>query len=134
MWLQSHGYATYAKKLRLIARRPSDKPLNLIPTENRRNGHNASGWKNDIIGINGFDERIRSAGENPELGDRLKHTGIKARRIRYSALCVHLSHESGFNDGPVSDTTREIQNQTRQNNSRCTEYGIGQSKQNANSL
>ena len=94
----------------------------------------ASGWKNDIIGVNGFDERIRGGGEDLELGDRLKHAGIKARRIRYSAVCVHLSHESGFNDGLVSDITREIQNQTRQNNSRYTEYGINQSKQNANSL
>ena len=122
------------EKLRLIARWPFDKLLNLIPTKNRWNGHNASGWKNDIIGVNGFDERIRGGGEDLELGDRLKHAGIKARRIRYSAVCVHLSHESGFNDGLVSDIAREIQNQTRQNNSRYTEYGINQSKQNANSL
>ena len=89
MWLQSHGYPTYAKKLRLIARWPFNALLNLIPTENRWNGHNASGWKSDIISVNGFDERILDGGEDKEIGDRLKNSGVRVKRIRYSAVCVH---------------------------------------------
>ena len=124
VWLQSHGYPTYAKKLRLIACWPFNKLLNLMPTENRWNGHNASGWKSDIVSVNGFDERIQDGGEDLEIGDRLKHAGIKARRIRYSAVCVHLSHEFGFDDSLVTDETREIQNQTILTNSRYTDFGI----------
>ncbi len=124
MWLQSHGYPTYAKKLRLIARWPFNRLLNLIPTENRWNGHNASGWKTDIVSVNGFDERIHDGGEDLELGDRLKNAGVKARRIRYSAVCVHLSHAYGFDDNIVTDATRQIQNETKSGLSQYTRYGI----------
>ena len=124
MWLQAHGYPTYAKKLRLIAKWPFNTLLNLIPTENRWNGHNASGWKSDIVKGNGFDERIMEGGEDLEIGDRLKHAGIKPKRIRYSAVCVHLSHDFGFDDNLVTDTTRDIQNQTKLTNSCYTDFGI----------
>ncbi len=124
MWLQSHGYPTYAKKLRLIARWPFNALLNLIPTENRWNGHNASGWKTDIIKVNGFDERIQNGGEDLEMGDRLKNSGVKVTRIRYSAVCVHLSHAFGFDDNIVNEATRLIQNETKSAFNTYTDHGI----------
>ena len=124
MWLQSHGYPTYAKKLRLIARWPFNKLLNLIPTQNRWNGHNASGWKSDIIKVNGFDERIMEGGEDLEFGDRLKQAGVYAKRVRYSAVCVHLSHAFGFDDSLVTKETRAIQNETLASKSKYTLFGI----------
>lgn len=124
MWLQTHGYPTYAKKLRLIARWPFNKLLNLIPTKNKWNGHNASGWKSDIIKVNGFDERIIQGGEDREFGDRLKQAGVRARRIRYSAVCVHLSHEFGVDDNLITEETRAIQNETLSSHSQYTTHGI----------
>ena len=124
MWLQSHGYPTYAKKLRLIARWPFNALLNLIPTENRWNGHNASGWKSDIISVNGFDERILDGGEDKEIGDRLKNSGVRVKRIRYSAVCIHLSHIFGFDDSVITEATRLIQNETKSMFSKYTDHGI----------
>lgn len=124
MWLQAHGYPTYAKKLRLIAHRPFNTLFNLIPTENRWNGHNTSGWKSDIINVNGFDGRIQEGGEDLETGDRLKNSGVKVKRIRYSAVCVHLSHIFGFDDNVITESTRLIQNETKSMLNKYTDYGI----------
>ena len=36
----------------------------LTPTTPSWNGHNASGWKKDILAINGFDERMQYGGQD----------------------------------------------------------------------
>ena len=56
------------------------------------NGHNSSGWKADIVRVNGFDERMEWGGEDREMGERLMNHGIRGKRIRFRAVCVHLDH------------------------------------------
>jgi GT2 family glycosyltransferase len=71
--------------------------LNTItPTNASWNGHNASGWKKDIVAVNGFDERMQYGGQDRELGERLFNYGIKSKQLRYSAVCVHLDHPRGY--------------------------------------
>lgn len=123
MWLQANGYPDTAKKLRLVAVWPFSSLLNMIPTRNKWNGHNASGWKSDILNVNGFDERIFYGGEDLEMGDRLKHAGVKVTRVRYTAVCIHLPHEFG-NNPELKAESIAIQNDTVRTQSRYTNYGI----------
>ncbi|MCL1886590.1 MAG: glycosyltransferase [Betaproteobacteria bacterium] len=124
VWLQQNGYPDTAKKLRLVLKRPFSNLFNLIPTKNKWNGHNASGWKKDIIGVNGFDERIKHGGEDRELGDRLKHAGVKVKRIRYTAVSIHLSHGTNYNDGAYNPDNIAIHSETLRTESRFTSFGI----------
>lgn len=125
VWLMAHGYPDYAKKLRLICKGPWGKIFNfLFRNKGDWNGHNASGWKSDIVAVNGFDERMKYIGEDCEMGDRLKHAGIKVGHVRYTAVIVHLSSLLGIGDAEERKNNLAIKNATKQERKRYTEYGI----------
>lgn len=52
------------------------------------NGHNASGWMEDVMRVNGYDERMEYGGQDREFGERLVNCGITGLQIRYSAICL----------------------------------------------
>jgi hypothetical protein len=96
-WLKSNGLKSSFKNNKLSSSRFKSWFLNNVtPTNASWNGHNASGWKKDIIAINGFDERMQYGGQDRELGERLFNYGIKSKQIRYSSICVHLDHPRGY--------------------------------------
>jgi glycosyltransferase involved in cell wall biosynthesis len=71
--------------------------LNAITTTKPTwNGHNASGWKQDLICVNGFNERMQYGGGDRELGERLVNFGLRGKQIRYSAIVLHLEHPRGY--------------------------------------
>lgn len=124
-WLVAHGYPDYAKKLRLIAKGPWGKIFNfLFKTKNEWNGHNSSGWKNDLMSVNGFDERMKYIGEDCEMGDRLKHSGVKVKRVRYTAVCVHLYPLFGTGDEESRKNNLGIKQETKRDRKRFTKHGI----------
>lgn len=124
-WLIQHGYPVNGKKLRLTASGLMADVYNaLIPTAKTWNGHNASGWKKDILAVNGFDERMQYGGEDCEMGDRMKFNGIKVKRIRYTAICVHLDHARGYVTDEMRAKNKQIRKNTQQQKKRYTEYGI----------
>ncbi|KMT65707.1 glycosyltransferase family 2 protein [Catenovulum maritimum] len=126
-WLMKNGYPAKGKKLRLTASGFQAKLCNwLIPTAKTWNGHNASGWKADIIKVNGFDERMQYGGEDCEMGDRLKFSGLKVKRIRYSAICVHLDHARGYVNQAMKDKNKAIRNETIKDKKTYTHFGISQ--------
>ena len=85
-WLKQHGLKPSLKNNKITAKGFKKKLLNLLtPTRASWNGHNSSGWKEDILNANGYDERMQYGGEDRELGERLFNMGIKAKQIRYSA-------------------------------------------------
>src|ERR1700690_396072 len=47
------------------------------------NGGNASTWKEAILRINGFDERMEYGYEDRELGVRLINLGLRSKSVRY---------------------------------------------------
>jgi glycosyltransferase involved in cell wall biosynthesis len=56
---------------------------------------NMSFWRDDLLKINGFDERMEGYGaEDRELAARLENTGLKRRALKWAALAVHLWHNS----------------------------------------
>lgn len=96
-WLKAHDLPASHKTLKLTARGRKARFLNAItPTSPTWNGHSASGWKSDILAVNGYDERMQWGGLDRELGERLENAGIRGKQIRYSAVCVHLDHGRGY--------------------------------------
>ena len=50
-------------------------------------------WKEDIIKVNGFDERYTSWGrEDSDIAMRMMHAGFKRINLKWAALCYHLHH------------------------------------------
>lgn len=124
-WLKSKGLKRSFKNNKLTSTGIKENILNWItPTEATWNGHNSSGWKDDIIRVNGFDERMQYGGEDRELGERLFNLGIKAKQLRYTAICVHLDHERGYVQSEMLEKNKKIRKATKDNKALVTKYGI----------
>ncbi|MDP3433251.1 MAG: glycosyltransferase family 2 protein [Bacteroidota bacterium] len=62
-------------------------------TYKRLRGCHMAFWKEDLIKINGFDERYTSWGrEDSDIAMRMMHTGVKRINLKWAALCYHLYH------------------------------------------
>lgn len=124
-WLIKHGVKPSFKFMKLTAGPIRQKVYNFLTTTNRTwNGHNASGWKSDILKVNGFDVRMRYGGLDAEFGWRLKHLGIQAKQIRYSAVCVHLDHARGYVNDEDWRRNRSIRHRTVNEKLSVTPAGI----------
>jgi glycosyltransferase involved in cell wall biosynthesis len=124
-WLKSRGLSKSIKNYKLIANGFWAPLLDKItPTNPSWNGHNASGWKSDILEINGFNEEMQYGGEDRELGERLFNFGIKSKQIRYSAICVHLDHERGYVNEAAWKKNQAIRDYTIKNKVIKTTHGI----------
>jgi len=124
-WLKQNGLPKKFKKKKLIADAEKAAFLNKITTTKASwNGHNSSGWKKDILAVNGFDERMQYGGEDREMGHRLFFRGIKGIQIRYSAVCVHLDHERSYKNDAIIAINKKIRKETKFTKSIWTPYGI----------
>ncbi|MDG1572365.1 glycosyltransferase family 2 protein [Robiginitalea sp. M366] len=124
-WLKHLGIPKTFKNNKLTARGFLSKILNtLTPTNASWNGHNSSGWKKDILNVNGFDERMQYGGQDRELGERLMNFGIKSKQLRYSAVCVHLDHKRGYKTPESLAKNAAIRKETRKDRKVWTYYGI----------
>ncbi|WP_276390195.1 glycosyltransferase family 2 protein [Eudoraea chungangensis] len=124
-WLKDMGIPKTFKNNKLTAKGFVSKLFNTFtPTNSSWNGHNSSGWKRDILNVNGFDERMRYGGEDREFGERLLNFGIKSKQLRYSAVCVHLDHERGYKTPEAIARNMVIRKEVRQKRSVWTYYGI----------
>ena len=125
-WLKSQGLPRGKRSLKLWAQ-PGwrERLLNAItPTPPRWAGNNASGWKADLLRVNGFDQRMSYGGEDLELGERLENAGIRGKQIRFSAVCVHLDHDRGYVDPQERAANERIRTETRAEKRIWTDYGI----------
>lgn len=124
-WLKQHGLSPSIKNLKLIKNGLIRNVLNsLTPTQPTWNGHNASGWKKDIVNANGFDERMQYGGQDRELGERLVNAGIRGKQIRYKAICIHLDHPRGYAQKDSWEKNNNIRKHTRSAGVQQTPYGI----------
>lgn len=124
-WLHAHGLKKTYKELKLVSRGLQQYLLNwLTPTKPTWNGHGSSGWKKDIVAVNGYNEEMQYGGQDRELGERLVNLGIKGKQIRYSAVCVHLDHKRGYNTPESIHKNRKIRQQTRFQRKVWTRNGI----------
>ena len=124
-WLLKNGLKKSFKNNKLKSFGTKAKLLNFFtPTKPTWNGHNASGWKIDILAINGFDERMQYGGQDRELGERLVNLGIKSKQIRYSAIVIHLDHPRGYANEKSWAINNEIRKNTRDLKLKYTDFGI----------
>lgn len=124
-WLKKRGLKSSLKNSKLTSTGFKSSFLNkFTPTNASWNGHNSSGWKKDILKVNGFDERMQYGGEDRELGERLMNAGIKPKQIRYSAICVHLDHSRSYVNNEALEINKEIRQETKRNRNVRTRFGI----------
>ena len=124
-WLREKGLKSSFKNKKLSVGGVLSDFLNRItPTNASWNGHNSSGWKQDILAVNGFDERMQYGGQDRELGERLFNTGIKSKQVRYSAVCIHLDHPRGYKTRESIEKNLNIRSQTRKEKKKWTAHGI----------
>ncbi len=124
-WLAAHGQPPSRKDLKLLVKgRAATLIDQLTTTRPTWNGHNASGWRNDLLAANGFDVRMRYGGEDRELGERLENAGIRGHGIRYRAVCLHLEHGRGYVNAADLERNNAIRAETRATHRVRTEHGI----------
>ena len=124
-WLKKNGLKKSFKNNKLSSKKIKSEILNSItPTKATWNGHNASGWKKDIIAVNGFDERMQYGGQDRELGERLLNFGIKSKQLRYSAIVIHLDHPRSYANEKSWKINNEIRKYTRKNKIVNSPFGL----------
>ncbi len=116
--------------------RGGDKPLYTLPgalgrlvelASPRRTpwkGGNSSAFLDDVLRVNGYDERFGWGSEDKELGERLSHAGVRGFSIRYSAPVFHLWHERPYVDAEVIARNRALLAETRRTRATWTPEGI----------
>lgn len=124
-WLKSKDKLGFSQTLKLS----SDGVLGTIldtvtPTNPSFNNCNSSGFRDDMIAINGYDERMKYGGPDREFGERLENNGIKGMQIRHKAICLHLDHERGYKTPESLAANLAIRSDVKKQNSVWTPYGI----------
>ena len=124
-WLQAKGLQKTFKANKLTAQGFKAWFLNTFtPTKATFDGMNVSGWKQDVLEVNGFDERMQYGGEDREIGERLMHKGITFKQVRYSTICLHLYHDRPYKNKEAFKVNKTIRKQTKQSREVVTQYGI----------
>lgn len=124
-WLLKNGLKKSFKNNKLNASGIKEEFLNsFTPSKATWNGHNASGWKEDLLAVNGFDERMQYGGQDREMGERLKNLGIKGKQIRYSAICLHLDHPRSYKTEESIRFNKKIRKFSKKMKVKVIPYGI----------
>jgi len=94
---QPHFFTKGILKRRHTFRAPWLAKLRLKKTEGRKiNGVascNQGWWRQDLLALNGFDERFTGWGrEDEDIQLRAYRMGLKRRDLRYAALATHVYH------------------------------------------
>ncbi|WP_242086821.1 glycosyltransferase family 2 protein [Aestuariivivens sediminis] len=124
-WLRARGLKKTFKVNKLSAFGFKAWFLNTFTTTKATfDGMNVSGWKKDILEVNGFDERMQYGGEDREIGERLMLKGIRFKQVRYSTVCLHLYHERPYKNLEALLKNKAIRKQTRRSRQFITKHGI----------
>lgn len=124
-WLRSKGLKLNFKLTKLTHNKIFAAFMNWVtPTKRSWNGHNSSGFKADILAINGFNHDMKYGGLDRELGERLFNLGLLSKQIRYSAICLHLDHARGYSAPEIWKKNNEIRAYNKKHNVVKIESGI----------
>ena len=128
-WLKSQGLKINFKWTKLSHNNYFAAFMNwLTPTKRSWNGHNSSGFKADILAINGFNELLDYGGEDREMGERLFNNGLLSKQIRYAAICVHLDHSRSYVNDDKIKINHEVRKFNKKNNIAWIATGIEKHK------
>jgi hypothetical protein len=92
------------------------------------NNCNSSGFKEDMIAINGYDERMKYGGPDREFGERLENNGIKGKQIRHKAIVLHLDHPRGYKTPESLAANLAIRKEVKDKKIVWTPFGIVKDK------
>jgi glycosyltransferase involved in cell wall biosynthesis len=96
----------YLVRSELLARALTARPHGELT---RIHSCNVSFWRDDLLEVNGFDERYNGfGGEDIDLCARMVEIGVLQQRLKFLALAYHLFHAPGANWsklGPAPGTT-----------------------------
>jgi glycosyltransferase involved in cell wall biosynthesis len=124
-WLRAHGLGWSSKHYKLIGSPLMAAFLDRVTTTKATwNGGNASTWKESILRVNGFDERMEYGYEDRELGDRLMNVGLRGKRLRYRAALVHLDHGREYVREAAQALNKSIRRETCRKQAVWTAHGI----------
>lgn len=124
-WLYKQGLKRSFKDTKLTKNRFFAKLMNIVtPTKATWNGCNASGWKSDVVKVNGFNEDMQYGGQDREFGERLWNIGLRSKQIRYTAILAHLDHKRPYKTKESIEKNLNIRRATRKNKTIKTPNGI----------
>ncbi len=124
-WLLEQGETPLnLRKLRLSA--PQWQPVmnRITTTRPTWNGHNASTWREEVIAVNGFDERLGYGGLDREFGERLERCGMRGIQARYSLICLHLDHPRPYRADEIIAVNKRIRRDNARQRVRRTAHGL----------
>jgi glycosyltransferase involved in cell wall biosynthesis len=123
-WLQENGLRGSSQRRKLTAG-AWGKFLDFItPASPTFNNCNSSAWKEDILAVNGYDERMQYGGADREIGERLSNSGILGKQIRHQAIVIHLDHARAYKTEESVQKNIAIRKEVRRNKVNWTPYGI----------
>jgi glycosyltransferase involved in cell wall biosynthesis len=128
-WLKNIDKLNVSNTLKIGA---SDLSANILdffsPTIPSFNNCNSSAFKEDMIAINGYDERMKYGGPDREFGERLENYGVKGKQIRHKAIVLHLDHPRGYKTPESLAANLAIRKEVKDNKIVWTPFGIKQDK------
>lgn len=123
-WLVRHGLEGQRGRLRLTRSATLARILNrTTPVACNLKGSNASAWRADLLAVGGMDERLASGGQDRELGVRLQNFGLRARHVRFDAICLHLDHARGYRTDAMIREIREHRLRVEREGIAHTDFG-----------
>lgn len=126
-WLRKHGLSFWRKTYKISAGPQAALLLNrLTTTKCNFKGSNGSVWKDDVLAVNGFDERMPWGGEDREFGVRLVNHGIRPKHVRFNAIVIHLDHARGYVDPERVKANKALRQHNEHHRVARTEHGIDQ--------
>lgn len=124
-WLKQQGQPMTFKATKLFRTPLYAGIMNtLTPAKASWNGCNSSGWRSDMVHINGFNEDMQYGGQDREFGERLVNAGIKPQQLRYSAICLHLDHKRPYKTPETLKKNKAIRAHTRKHRIIQTPNGL----------
>ncbi|KGO90120.1 glycosyltransferase family 2 protein [Flavobacterium suncheonense] len=129
-WLKSIDSLGFSNILKIGSKKKFSTLLDLIsPTTPSFNNCNSSGFRDDMIAINGYDERMKYGGPDREFGERLENYGVKGKQIRHKAIVLHLDHARGYKTPESLAANLAIRKQVRDQKIKWTPFGIKKQEQ-----
>ena len=126
-WLHAQGLKRAWKNTKLVQVGWFCRMMNHItPRGATWNGGNASGWREDMLRVNGYDETMRYGSEDRELGERLFNLGVKSKQLCYSVVTLHLDHARPYLDRALMAANIAKRKETRRSGIIETPHGIRQ--------
>ena len=124
-WLKSIDKVGFSQTLKLSSDGALGSVLDIVTTTKRSfNNCNSSGFKADLIAINGYDERMKYGGPDREIGQRLENFGVKGKQIRHKAIVLHLDHSRDYKTPESLAANRAIRKEVKTKKLVWTPYGI----------